>query len=211
MNDIKIKQKRNSSIELLKLIAMLLIIISHTIPRYGNYVSCINFSEARPGAINYVLYVFHYFGQIGNSIFIICSAWFLCDSKIIKKKKIVHMYIDTFFVSITWLLIIGKIGFCPPIKDIIKSFFPVFFKNNWFVTCYIVFYVLHPILNNIIEQMNQKQHIRITLLAIGYAILATLWSQAYYYTEVVGFIIIYFIISYTKNIKYHIWTIRKTI
>ena len=40
------KLNRNSSIELLKMIAMFMIVISHTIPRYGNYSSCIDFAIA---------------------------------------------------------------------------------------------------------------------------------------------------------------------
>lgn len=194
------KLNRNSSIELLKMIAMFMIVISHTIPRYGNYSSCIDFAIARPGLVDWLLYVFYYFGQIGNAVFIICSAWFLCDSQHIKLRKISHIYADAFTISILWLVITWLLGFIVPLKDVIKSFLPVFFKNNWFISCYIVFYILHPILNGIINRLSQREHLSIVIIMSAvYSCLATVWLQAYYYNELVGFILLYFIVTYMKQ------------
>ena len=41
-----------------------------------------------------VLAFFRYFGQFGNAIFIVCSAFFLTDSKCVKVNKILQAIIQ---------------------------------------------------------------------------------------------------------------------
>lgn len=36
-------------------------------------------------------------------------------------------------------------------KNIAKSFLPTTFENNWYLTCYLLFYPLHSVLNRVIE------------------------------------------------------------
>lgn len=193
------KTERNSSIELLKLIAMIMIVISHSLPRYGAYESYIDFSAARMGFSNLILYVFYYFGQIGNAIFIVCSSWFLLESNKTKLEKIRYIYADTFLFSILWLVIVVLLGFNVSAKLLVKSLLPVLCKNNWFISCYIIFYLLHPLLNFCIKRINQRQHLSVVLFGGGiYSVLATLWSDTYYYTYVVGFILLYLIVAYIK-------------
>ena len=76
-------KKRNSSIELLKVFAIIIIIISHSVPygaSYSNYDGFIDINVASSNINVVLLAIIRYFGQIGNAIFIICSSWFLVDS-----------------------------------------------------------------------------------------------------------------------------------
>lgn len=62
----------------------------------------------------------------------------------------------------SWILsIIGLVAaFCcmkPLFSEIVKAFFPVRFNLNWFVGCYIIYYLIHPLLNKAIEGMNKKE------------------------------------------------------
>ena len=77
-----------------------------------------------------------------------CSAYFLLNSKKSNKKKIIYMIIEIFSISILILLIsqipLWKINISKEIR--FQSFFPTTYSTNWYLTCYILFYLICPIL-----------------------------------------------------------------
>ena len=89
---------RNSAIELLKLFAMFLIILSHSMPKYDQtLVGYVDIVHATDNIQNLVLIVFNYLGQLGNAIFVICSSWFLIGGdKTQKGYKNCYRYVDDF-------------------------------------------------------------------------------------------------------------------
>ncbi len=93
--------QRKSGIELLKLLAMFLIVISHTVQTLRNPSSYVSFSDyvlplgsATSDLQELLLNMFCYFGSLGNTIFFVCSAWFLLDRKQNNKKKLLQMAAD---------------------------------------------------------------------------------------------------------------------
>lgn len=76
---------RNSNIELLRIIAILFIILSHLgIFATHNYL-LINKTNY------FISETFTLLGEIGTNIFIIISSWFLIDSKIKTKKVLTFL------------------------------------------------------------------------------------------------------------------------
>lgn len=77
-------EKRQSGIELLKIIGMVLIVIAHvqgSVIAAGRNWDCVQSMNTATENWQYViLMMFGYFGCLGNNIFLISSAWFLCGS-----------------------------------------------------------------------------------------------------------------------------------
>lgn len=198
----EISKKRNSNIELLKIIGIVLIILSHSVPLYGNkeLISYVNINLATNDINEFILILFRYLGMIGNIIFVMSSAYFLIDSKKINMRKICYIIVDCFVISVAFLAIclLTKIDISG--KEIIKQFMPITFQNNWFICCYLMLYIIHPVLNNIIEKTDKKSLLRINLiLIILYCVITLiLGGKTYYYNNLVGFIIIYLIVAYNK-------------
>ena len=150
-------------------------------------------------------------GQIGNCIFICCSAWFLVDSKKINVKKVINIIVNVFIVSVIIMIlcIIGGINLS--FKEIIKCILPTSFNNNWFIGCYILYYIIHQPLNKFIECLNKKQLLRVNMFLIIYF---CVWQLIFrkIYSSIMGFIVLHFIVAYikkympnyTKNIKLNI-------
>lgn len=90
--DRKTFNERNSSIELLKLIAVVMIVISHSMPNggIGLYASGIDICSATTNVQLVIASFFNNLGQIGNAIFVICSAWFLLDNGKVNVKKVMY-------------------------------------------------------------------------------------------------------------------------
>lgn len=199
-----VNSKRNSRIEFLKIMSVVMIVFSHSVP-YGTinyYVGKLNLGLATTDISNLILVMMKYCGQVGNTIFIICSSWFLIDNNKIKGKKIFNIIADSLFISIlVWILFLIFGNYPISTKETIKIFLPTTFKINWFVTCYLLFYILHPFLNLIINKLNQKQLLKINLILIFYLIINIFQQGLLYYNDLVGFSVIYFIISYEKKYK----------
>lgn len=199
---------RESGIELLKIIAIFLIVISHTnqtltqaslyISKYTN--SFFNINDYSLSFQMITLQILSYFGNFGNCIFFVCSAWFLCDSNKTKSSKIIHMIIDVFVISA-----ISTIIYLLSSEDISSIslkllFLPITNENNWYITCYIIFYAIHDKINIIFENISQETHIRInTILIAVYVLYGTLFPGTFETNRLVRFVVIYFIIAYIKK------------
>lgn len=202
------KQTRDSGIELLKIFAIFIIVISHTVQTltseniyvsYSGYV--INISNATMNIQRILLQIFFHFGVLGNSIFFMCSAWFLLKSSSWNKKKWFYMIIEIWTVSII-ILIITYIALHGGIsrKIIVNSLFPSIFGNNWYMTCYLLFYPIHSILNDVINRMNQHQLFRITLaMIVLYIFMDFINSSWVFSSSIILWITIYFAMSYMQK------------
>lgn len=205
------KSSRNSGIDFLRAIAILLIIMSHSVPFYGDssHPSFINLRMETTNIQILVLIAFVYFGQIGNSIFVIISSYYLLESSKVKKDKVLNIVIDTILFSLLFMILLLVCGYDIGLKNIIKSFFPITFANNWFIGCYLLLYLIHPYLNIIIEGISRKELLGINVVGIFlYSIISFfLGGGFYYYTPLVGFVVIYFMVAYIKKWKStsHVW------
>lgn len=197
------RAKRNSNIEIIKLIAVFLIILSSALPYGATYREgadnvYVNLNNTEWSISHIVFTFFRWCGQIGDTLFIAASAWFLCDSKKLRVDKPVRMILDAWLISIIGL-VIALCCMKPQFPEIIKSFMPVRFNLNWFVGCYLIYYLIHPLLNSAIGRMNAKGMKKfVSILFVVYSIMGII-GQAYYYTNLVGFICIHYIVFYYKK------------
>lgn len=215
--------RRNSSIELLKIVGIILIVISHvvqTLHSNNDYVIendyILDISTATTNIQQLILTILRYSGALGNSIFFICSAWFLLDNDKVDKKKILHMLMNVWVVSITILIAVYIIrGGNLPIQLIIKQILPTTFENNWYITCYLLFYPLHPFLNRLIKSMEQKILLKSTLVLLFlYVGVNYILSGRFFSSPIILWITLYFAIAYMKfyladlsnNVKFNILT-----
>ena len=83
---------------------------------------------------------------------------------------------------------------------IFTSFFPVTFGNNWYISCYILFCLVHPYLNLIIRNSDQRQLFRIVAIMSALYIIANYFiSTLFFVSRIIVWIAIYFLIAYFKN------------
>lgn len=206
-----IKEKsneRNSSVELLKVIGIFLIVLSHVIQTLhspndlvGIQDYVVDLSMATTNIQYLILAILRSCGAIGNTIFFICSAWFLLDSSKANKKKILQMLLDIWVVSMlifisVYFLRDGNIS----LKMIIKSMLPTTLENNWYMTCYLLFYPIHPFLNWLIDKMKQNTLFRTSFIMSILYIGVNFFQDGHFFSStLILWITIYFVIAYIKN------------
>ena len=202
------RKERNSGVEMLKVFAIILIIISHisqTLQQENNLVGIssyiLDFSAASLNAKSISLQFMRSFGAFGNLIFFICSAWFLLGSDKVNAKKWLFMLIEVWSVSV-----IIAISFMLLKKEsisrslLIQSFLPTTFSNNWYLTCYLLFYPLHVFLNKMISQLEKRLHLKFIISAfILYYIIDFVLGAYFFYSDLLLWMVIYMFISYVKK------------
>ena len=200
--------QRESGIELLKILAIFFVVISHVCQSVGQkpaqlpdlYPKLINLSAATENVQYLILAFFRHFGVLGNNIFIACSFWFLCSSVKTKWNKVFTMLGDIWVISMAFLFVYKCMGEVLPETLVTKCFFPTLYSNNWFTTCYILIYMIHPYLNLIISNINQKVHAVLCMVSMTlYCGIVFFKSGLLYSSNLVLFIIVYFMIAYMRK------------
>ena len=211
------KQARNSGIELLKLFAIFLIIISHVVQSLrkvpfdelqNGYMFDISCATTHPQQL--VLSMLHSAGLFGNLIFFICSAWFLTGHRRNDKKKALQLMADNWSVSVLILLVYVLLRIDLPGNLILKSFFPTLFENNWYVTCYVLFLFVYPVLNELMEKLNQRTFARVSFglmfLYFGLAFAMSVFQYLFnvptlFASRIINWLCIYFFVGYMKRYR----------
>lgn len=164
--DIKdMENRRNSSIELLRIIAMILIMQYHYVIHGGISVGLDNL-----GKNAFVAKMMCMGGKIGVNIFVIISCWFFVESSITYariQKKIKAVYIPVWIYSVSiyfFKMVIGRETFS--IENFVKAIFPFSFSSNWYASAYIIFLASLPCLKIIIDNISEKEHKFICILSV---------------------------------------------
>ena len=199
------KNERQSGIELLKLIALFLIVVSHmtgTISNSHEYIwypeYTIPINKATRDLQIWILNFYSHLGALGNLIFFISSFWFLCEDKKRGLKKIVLLAVDVWLISV--IVLIGAASQIEiPAELVIKSFFPTLFGNNWFISCYILIFAIHPILNLAIKNLDQKSLLLICLVIVTIYFVLGMITNFFFSNNLVIFVGLYFVVAYVKK------------
>lgn len=194
------KADRNSAIEALKLLAMVLIIFSHAMPASaptpGEQLMALE--QVTQSKQRFLINLLQYGGQIGNAVFLVSSAWFLVGSRTAKPRKMLYMAADTFTISVAFLAVFLLCGYPIGRAEALRQFFPMTFGANWYVICYLMFYAIHPVLNMVLDTLDRKKLLALNIvLALMYCGVG-MFRSAYYYNKFIGFICVFFFTAYWK-------------
>ncbi len=199
-------EKRNSRIELLRMLSMFFIVLSH----YTVHNGIKNFTL--PLGPNRFLLETTALGNLGVIIFVLIMGYFSINQKEpFKLKKMILLILETFFYSAviyTIFILLDHKYFS--IKLLIKSLFPITFKEYWFMTTYIVLYIFTPYLNKLINSMTKKENtIFLNVGILLFSIINTLSTQNFYGNELIQFILFYSLGAYLNKYKDNFFSKKK--
>ena len=144
---------RNSNIELLRAISMLMVIAYHY-SIYGFYAEDIAYT-----ANKYFVDIFGMSGKIGTDIFVLITGYYMVNSRFTVKKLLMLMgqiWFYTLGALLVYTLIEGSGALWADL--VFRSVFPLLKSHYWFVSYYVVLMLLSPFLNALIHSLNRKQH-----------------------------------------------------
>ena len=146
--------KRNYNLDILRIISMLMIITLH----YCNFGYHI-YKTGTVGNKTPILWLIFAFSYVAVNLYVLISGYFLSESKF-KWKKVFKLIIEVLFYSIIIgaVFMIFKWRTFTSFRDILKVFLPVLSGTYWFISTYLVMYILSPYLNRFIKTMKEKEY-----------------------------------------------------
>lgn len=189
------QKPRHSGIDLLRVIALVMICVAHA---YLPLVDKIDHSTNDAAFV--ILNLLTPLGVFGNIIFVTCSSYFLVDKTKSSADKAIKILMDSCIIS--WFFLVCYFISREPISwlEIVWQIFPDIFSMGWFVTCYVIFYLLAPIVVAGLKRFSRKQHF---FFLMGSVVFYSTWvvlGFAPYATNLFGF---FFILNIVAFIKWH--------
>lgn len=182
---------RNSAIELLRIVAIIFIVLSHICHHSGfDYTYSIM-------TLNRLFVQFGILGNLGVAIFVMISGYFLCR-KPFRPKTVSRLFAQVWFYSIS-LFLLCKFGFgySYSAPQLLAVFFPTVFNEYWFFTAYIVLLLLTPFLNILLNALSRQQfQAMLGCMLFLWVLIPTLTRQQMYAGEIPQFVLYYSLGAY---------------
>lgn len=155
------KQARNSSIELLRIVTIVLIIFGHF--NVHGIWETMDRSLAL-GRQSFISCLTGWGGNMGNEIFMIITGYFMLTSKV-HWKRVVLLCATMFLYSWSIAIFFGSVmDWNFTVKDIVKYAIPVWSGVNWFVCCYLIFMCFVPFINPFLKILSPKRYLALLFL-----------------------------------------------
>lgn len=156
---------RQMNFELLRIIAMCMIIGLHYLDKgnvLGNFVEIQDTKSCLP-------WIFEAFFFCAVNVYVLITGCFLVEKEI-RIKKVFTLWGQVLFYSI----LLGGIPVCTGLTDLKEMniyriayyIFPVVTEHYWFVTSYILLYLLLPFMNPVLMKVDKKQMRNLLLLLL---------------------------------------------
>jgi len=149
--NIEARTQRKSGIELLRIIAALMVVFSHLTPHFTQ--SFVTHGSVMGGGNYLIVNILREISVSAVDIFILISGFFLWNNNKRTLGKIINLVVLMAIINVSSYLlqiIIGKNSFE----------FDVFFRYlctpNYFVTLYVVLFIISPYINILLQKMTYK-------------------------------------------------------
>lgn len=206
------KAERDSSFELLRIIAMFCIVLCHFATHGGFEFDPQTLSLSRVWWL-----LIEMGGNVGVNVFVLISGYFLIGSQsgLFNGRRILRFWRQVFFYSVILYVIFaiaGVIDFSP--KAFVKTLFPILFEEWWFASTIFVLYLVHPFLNIFLNRLDKKTYRCLLTLLIGiWCIIPTFTEVSYQSNNFLWFVTLYCIAGYIRlfglnpkfGVKHHLW------
>lgn len=200
---LSINAERNSKIELLRCIAMLLVVMSHS-SVHGNFPITNSTVTVNSCVLDWMT-----LGNLGTDIFVILSGWNLCTKRI-KPQAVLYFVVQIWTVSVLGLIIRGLTGYSLSGNDLLRSIFPIMFDSWWFATAYLVLLLLSFGINVFVDNVTQKQlnGCLITMMVL-WSIIPTFSTQDMYGGHLMQMIMLYLMGAYLRKYPNNFFSKKK--
>lgn len=157
-------KKRMVNIELLRIVSMMMVVMLHYLGK-GNLLPTLTESMSVNG---YVAWGMESLCIVAVNVYMLISGYFLVESGF-KPGRLVELLCQVLFYSILVPVVLVVLDIVPAsvfsINHILETVLPVQMAHYWFITAYVIMYLLSPVLSTAAKTMKQEQ-LRNTIIAL---------------------------------------------
>lgn len=192
---------RNIGLDILRIISMIMVLTLHYLGK-GGLLERNNTSEI----YNIIYWMLEALSIVAVNCFVLISGYFLCKSEF-KLKKFLKLWGEVIFYSIIIYVIFVIIGIEKiSISNLVRIIFPVITNQYWFVTSYLMLYLISPFLNKLINALNREEYKKLLIIIlIPFCLLSILPTEMSLDKTggygIIWFVCLYFVAAYIRNYK----------
>ena len=156
-------KERDSNLELFRIIMMLSIVAHHYVVNSG-LLSIV--TEPPYDWRNYFLLLFGMWGKIGINCFVLITGYFMCKSNITIRKFLMLLLEVMFYKIACYSIFLFTNYESISLEGLYKALTPVSSITDGFVSCFLVYYLLIPFLNVLVNNLHRRQHTILVILCV---------------------------------------------
>lgn len=193
------RAKRDSNLELLRVICMILL-VAHHFSVHGGLLN-LDFSLAK-----HVGLIFLPVGKICFLAYIAISMYFLVDGKG-KFIRFVKCWLEVAFYSVALTILTWAMGGCVSLKDLISSAFVMISNSHGFAASYLLFLLIYPFILKATKNCTKKQARYLLFIVFWIQIMSQILKTWTGYTQPVFSELTLFVFCYILSLNLKRYTI----
>ena len=175
LTDNKKNKPKMANIELLRCIAMMMVVVLHYL---GKSSLLVNLTSERIGSAGVAAWVLESFCIVAVNVYMLISGYFLCESSF-KLSRLLKLLLQVLTYSVVIGLVAAVIGLVPAEElttyYFVQILFPVSMGHYWFLTAYVFLYLLLPFLTMAVKRMTKGQlKLSLGLLLFAFCVLKSI-------------------------------------
>ncbi len=194
------KPERQLNFELLRIVAMVMILTLHYLG-YGNMLTNNEGSKTY-----YICWILEALSYVAVNVYILISGYFSVNAGF-KINKILDLWIQTAVIAAAGYLVALKIGWAAPDdkETLSRSLMPITQNSYWFITTYLIFCAVVPFLALAVNRLSQRQHKALCIVLVAlFSLLPTVffdenWTSVGKGMGIIWFTVLFFVASYIRK------------
>ncbi|MBQ8822334.1 MAG: acyltransferase family protein [Lachnospiraceae bacterium] len=167
-------KKRIVSVELLRIISMMMVVMLHYLSKGELLKSLIGEVDIN----GYIAWGLESFCIVAVNVYMLISGYFLVESKF-RPGRLVELICQVLFYAVGVTIVLILAGMLSPgaldIYQLIQYVFPIQMEHYWFASAYVGMYLFAPILAAGVKNMEKRQlQFTIGLLLLFYSVMKTI-------------------------------------
>jgi surface polysaccharide O-acyltransferase-like enzyme len=174
MDKNSVQKKRQTNLELLRIIAMLMVVTLHFMSHGGVLKNVGMFTKQY-----YFSWVTEGIAIVAVNLYVMISGYFLVESKF-RLKKVIALICEVIFYSLIIYFLLLVAGMRPfSKKELLTAFIPTLTNVYGFFTVYICMYILSPFVNYTIKAMSKRQLLTCIIVELAFF---SVWTNIIYFS-----------------------------
>ena len=169
----KSTSERNTGIDLLRVISMLMVVMLHVLGQGGVIRGNIELTKSN----YYISWLLETAAYCAVDVFAIISGFFIIDGN--KRISILRLWVGVFFYSVILTIFAGFYGGRELLNLFVwkRAFFPIVFNQWWYVSAYFCLFFISPWVNKLLLGIEKDEYRRLLCVSIIlFVVIPTLFS-----------------------------------
>ena len=185
-------RQRSSNFEILRIVAMLMIVAGHFVSQ-GVLAGS---SMANEG----LALMLGSCSRMAVNIFLLIGAWFMVDAAF-RPERILDLYLQVVFYTIPLTAVMLLLGCAGGARNVIQGFLPFLGRPVWFVCAYMSLIALTPFLNRVFTWNDAVLRKLVLLLGLLFAVVGSIpsFTPFEYLADFSWFVVVYLAVGAGKK------------